>query len=94
VADILHTDYYSAGVLAIVVMYLLYQNPWFGYIIGVLVLTLVTKNSTELIALLGAVPICYYSGEKGQNIKYFFYAFYPVHLLLLGLITYLLGFKS
>ncbi len=91
---ILRTDYGASGVLTIVVMYLLYKNPWLGYIVGVLVLTYMTHNSTELIALLGAVLLCYYNGERGKNVKYFFYAFYPVHLLLLWLITYLLGFKS
>ena len=90
---ILHTDYGASGVLTIVTMYLLYKNPWFGYIVGVLVLTYMTHNSTELIALLGAVPIWYYSGRKGKNIRYFFYIFYPAHLLVLWFITYLLGFK-
>jgi hypothetical protein len=90
---ILHTDYGAAGVLTIVVMYLLHKKSWMGFIVAVLVLTLMT-NSTELIALIGAVFVCYYNGERGKNVKYFFYAFYPVHLLLLWLITYLLGFKS
>lgn len=90
---ILHTDYGASGVLTIVAMYLLYKNPWFGYIVGVLVLTYMTHNSTELIALLGAIPVWYYSGRKGKNIRYFFYVFYPAHLLVLWFITYLLGFK-
>jgi hypothetical protein len=90
---ILHTDYGAAGVFTIVVMYLLHKKSWMGFIMAVLVLTLMT-NSTELIALIGAVFVCYYNGERGKNVKYFFYAFYPVHLLLLWLITYLLGFKS
>lgn len=89
--NILHTDYGDAGVLTIVVMYLLHKKSWMGYLMAVLVLTLMT-NSTELIALLGAVLVCYYNGERGKNVKYFFYAFYPVHLLLLWLATYLLKF--
>ena len=96
VADYMGTDYAAAGVFTIVVMYLLRRKPWMGYIMGILVLTVVLiiemNNSTELIALIGAVPVCYYNGKRGKNVKYFFYAFYPVHLLLLWFVTYLLGF--
>lgn len=38
------------------------------------------------LSLLALIFIFYYNGEKGKNLKYFFYAFYPVHLLIIGLI--------
>lgn len=29
------------------------------------------------------IPICIYNGKQGPKTKYLFYAFYPVHLLIL-----------
>lgn len=44
------------------------------------------------LALLALVPIWFYRGKQGYHSKalqYFYYAFYPVHLLILGLLKFL-----
>ena len=46
---------------------------------------------SQLFSLFALFILRYYKGEKGKSVnKYFFYAFYPVHLFILGLILYLL----
>lgn len=52
-----------------------------------------TGNSYSLLmyfTLLSIIPILFYNGQKGKDAKYLFYIFYPLHLLILGIInTYL-----
>lgn len=42
----------------------------------------------ELYALLSIIPLAMYSGERGRiRLKYAFYAFYPVHMFIIGVIA-------
>lgn len=90
-AELLRTDYKGGGVLAIVVMYLFRRDRQFAFLMGCFVLTLAAP--IELFAMLMLYPVMLYNGEKGRKVhKYFFYAFYPLHLCLLYLITLSLGY--
>ncbi|MGH4138191.1 TraX family protein [Clostridium sp.] len=40
----------------------------------------------QALSLLALIFIFMYNGKKGKKLKYFFYAFYPTHLLVIGLI--------
>lgn len=87
---LLRTDYGASGVAAIGVMYMLYGRPRLAFAGAVIVLGLL-GDPLELVALVLVFLIGYCNGERGRQMKYFFYAFYPVHLLLLELLCIALG---
>lgn len=90
VEKVLSTDYGMGGVLAILVLYLFRKNVYIAYTLAILILV-VLSGKTEILALLMLYPISHYDGSRGKNMKYIFYAFYPVHLLLLALLCMALG---
>jgi hypothetical protein len=45
----------------------------------------------EAVSFLDVLFIRRYNGKRGANVKLLFYAFYPVHLLLLGLVCVILN---
>ena len=88
-AELLRTDYAGMGVLTIAVMYRLRRRRTLSMAAGCVVLSVMSL--TELPAFFAVIPIALYNGRRGLKMKYFFYAFYPVHLALLYLTAVLLG---
>ncbi|MCR4792318.1 MAG: conjugal transfer protein TraX [Lachnospiraceae bacterium] len=86
IAQLLRTDYSVWGVLAVVTIYVFRYKSDKGFSMGVLALFI--KSFAEGVAFIGEIPVRHYNGERGLKMKYFFYAFYPGHLLLLFLIRY------
>lgn len=80
-AELLHTDYGAAGVMCIVLLYFLREQPLTAYTLAVVVLTMGTGVWMELAALVMLPVLANYHGVRGRQKKYFFYAFYPLHLL-------------
>ncbi len=86
VATALHTDYSYYGIVLVVIFYYFRSNRLFACIMGYLWFLFEPWCFPAFIALL------FYNGKRGIRLKYFFYAFYPVHLLLLyGLRILLIG---
>lgn len=78
-AAFLRTDYDAFGVLLIVLLYEFRFNKLLQCIGGA-ILTLFSSST----AFLSFLFIWFYNGERGKQLpKYFFYAFYPLHLLIL-----------
>lgn len=84
-AGLFRTDYSAFGVLLIGALYLSRQNRKQQCMIGAI------GTAWEITAPLAFLPIYFYNGERGKpNLKYAFYLFYPLHLLLFGAIRNLL----
>lgn len=91
-AELLNTDYAGMGVLTITVIYIFRRSNALAMAGGCAVLTLMALN--ELPSFLAIFPAAAYNGKRGLKLKYFFYAFYPVHLFLLWLVTWFMGTAS
>lgn len=84
-AVFLRTDYGAFGVFLIILIYLFRENKRQQTILGCL------SVCWEITAPLAFIPIRMYNGSRGKwNLKYIFYAFYPVHILVLWVICELL----
>lgn len=89
-AEVMHTDYSASGVAAISIMYVFRSNRMISFGSGVAALGII-GSPTEFYALLMLYPIYKYHGVQGPKAKYFFYAFYPVHILVLYEISRWMG---
>lgn len=75
-AELLHTDYGAFGVGLIAVLYLLRERRVWQCVLGAVCCY------WELTAPLAFLFIYFYNGERGRQPRWFFYWFYPAHLLL------------
>lgn len=86
VASLLKTDYGAGGVLAIAAAYAFRNRKVLCLAMAIIVLTFM--NPIEIFSAFGFIPVALYNGQKGKGMKYFFYAFYPCHLLIIAVITH------
>lgn len=88
IAQFLRTDYGALGILLIALLFLCRKNRdtqfWAGSAVLVSGGILLLRTMDELPAPIGLFLCRLYNGSRGLNLKYLFYAFYPVHLLVLG----------
>ncbi|MGI6018801.1 MAG: TraX family protein [Marvinbryantia sp.] len=76
----MYTDYGYKGVFIITLLYILRKNRHAQALLGA------AAFSWENLAPLSFLPIWLYNGKRGRQMKYVYYWFYPVHLILLGIV--------
>ena len=78
----------DCGVGGLLMIFFFYQfrSQWLYRLLSVGAINCLCYGSIQWAGTVALLPIQFYTGEKGPSAKYFFYAFYPVHLLLLYLI--------
>ena len=97
VAKLLHTDYGALGVVLILVMYFLHDKAFARDLLAGAVLCLMFMLSDshwiEAFGILSFPLLHLYNGQRGRQNKYFFYVFYPAHLLVLtGVLALMIRF--
>lgn len=84
--EMLATDYKAGGICIILCFYYLYQKSFAKQLAFIGMNYLYYGTGVQSYAALAAIPMLLYNGERGPKMKYFFYLFYPLHLLILYLI--------
>lgn len=79
---LIKSDYSYKGILLIVAFYLFRESK----LLITLSMIIISGDLIQATSALSIIPISFYKGKKGRNIKYFFYVFYPAHLIILYLI--------
>lgn len=86
-AEKIHLMYGYAGICTILAFYeFLVSEDNKIKLLSLIVFAVVNTGTVQIASLLALIPIYFYNGKRGTNIKYFFYIYYPLHLLIIGLI--------
>lgn len=86
VAELLQTDYGGPGILLIGLLYLT-REKLLLQVISVSLVAIFVFGGIDIYEVCAIIPIVLYNGERGIRLKYFFYCFYPAHLLLFFLLS-------
>ena len=102
IANFIHSDYGFYGV-AIIFLFYIFKNNFIkaaiAFIIATVIKYLILIIKYGYLDVLFYLLICtlssiifisFYNGKKGKNSKYLLYLFYPIHLLLLYALSFLL----
>jgi hypothetical protein len=76
---------FGYGVLLMVAFYFGHRSRKISTIFFILIVGFLRPN-IEFMAILAAPFLYFYNGQKGRDVKYLFYIFYPAHLIILCLI--------
>ena len=77
---------YGIGGIVMILCFYVFRMQQAEQFLTVAVINICYYGNKQRAGALALIPIWFYNGTKGPSAKYFFYVFYPVHLLLLYLI--------
>lgn len=83
--DFAEIDYGGYGPLAIIILYETKDNRLLQCIAGAVIFAIIPGEFP--FALISFILLYCYSGLRGRQSKWFFYSFYPAHLLIFGIIS-------
>lgn len=97
-AEALNFSYGAYGVALIVCLYVFREKKYLQYL-SLLVITLLyvyyTNANIQLYAVFACLFMAFYNGKKGRSLpKYFFYVFYPLHLLIIYAISVFINSRA
>ena len=93
IASLIHSDYEAYGVLLIVGFYICRKNRFYQMFMLLLMYMITTGNQPTLSQYGSIIILLLYNGKRGKlKLKYFFYIFYPAHMVLLYLINICLAY--
>ena len=82
-AEVLSTDYSGKGVLLILIYYVFKRWKEMYLCAGAAWNFLYGWGKIQCFGVMASFFLALYNGERGPGLKYFFYIFYPAHLLVL-----------
>lgn len=92
IAELIHCDYGAEGVIYISIFYIFSKNRIYQGLLFLLAYILITGCQPSIYVWISILVILLYNGKRGKlKIKYFFYAFYPVHIIVLYFVTLILN---
>ena len=90
-AYLIRTDYDALGIMLIIFFYFFCSIRFSKEVIGGVFIFSELSNTKAIAAIaIYAIPLYFYNGKRGRGLKYFFYVFYPLHLVVLGIVLMLM----
>lgn len=89
VSEAIISDYNSSGLIMILGFYVYHERPWMRGIANAYI-NIQAIGGIQSYGTLALIPIGFYNGEQGPGSKKFFYASYPVLLVILLVIKILI----
>lgn len=85
-------DYYISGAFLVILFFYTRKNKsvmaiLYSIFTVIYAICVKTSNAIAIFEILALIPLLTFNDKKGYNIKYLFYIFYPLHMLLIYFFT-------